>query len=304
MNNTYHFNKVEAESISGRFGSDFYNKLPGLLALYSQKWHLNAISLIPSYSAGLVFTCLSEERGPSILKLEDPNYPDFTAYAWHTLLEYGGKGFCKPYEADLEKGVLLIERILPGIALREEKALDKRLSVFIDLYKKLHRVPSGMYLYPSYRDWVVGVTDKMKDREDCRELYGYMAKAKAIFLSVEAEYKKQVLLHGDFHHDNILLGNDGHYVLIDPKGVLGHPVFDLPRFILNEFEDNLTKELKDKISYIIRYLEGELSIPAQTLRRCLYVEAVMAQCWDAENTAAAESLLRLTEAARFAESLL
>ena len=95
MNNIYTFNPVEAESISRCFGSDFYNKLPELLSLYSQKWHLNALSLIPSYSAGLVFTCISEERGPSIQKLEDPNYPDFTAYAWHTLLEYGGKGVCK-----------------------------------------------------------------------------------------------------------------------------------------------------------------------------------------------------------------
>lgn len=64
-----------------------------------------------------------------------------------------------------------------------------------------------------------------------------------------------MLLHGDFHHDNILLSNNGDYVIIDPKGVIGDPVFDIPRFILNEFGDEITTELYKKINGIIGFLE-------------------------------------------------
>lgn len=67
-----------------------------------------------------------------------------------------------------------------------------------------------------------------------------------------------MLLHGDFHHDNILLGNDGEYIIIDPKGVIGDPVFDIARFILNEFDDEITTELYKKINHIISILEKNL----------------------------------------------
>jgi streptomycin 6-kinase len=38
------------------------------------------------------------------------------------------------------------------------------------------------------------------------------------------------LVHGDFHHHNLLSHGDG-WVVIDPKPMVGEPEFDVPRFL-------------------------------------------------------------------------
>jgi streptomycin 6-kinase len=144
----------------------------------------------------------------------------------------------------------------------------------------------------------------MSKRQDCKELYLYMQKAKHICLSVSALYSQKMLLHGDFHHDNILLGNDGEYKLIDPKGVIGDPVFDVPRFILNEFGDEITTELYKKINDILCFLEKELNIPNHILKQCLYVETTMGVCWCVEDGATPEEYASLLKDVAFAETIL
>jgi len=131
-----------------------------------------------------------------------------------------------------------------------------------------------------------------------------MKKAKDICLSVSTLYSQKMLLHGDFHHDNILLGKDGEYIIIDPKGVIGDPVFDIARFILNEFFGEINRESHKKINYIICILEKNLNIPNYILRQCLYVETAMGACWSVEDGSTPEEYLRLIENVVFAETIL
>lgn len=109
--------------------------------------------------------------------------------------------------------------------------------------------------------------------------------------------------HGDFHHDNILLSNGGEYI-IDPKGVIGDPVFDVPRFILNEFGDEITTELLKKINDIICTLEVKLHIPKDILKQCLYVETAMGNCWSLEDGSTPEEYTSLIKNVQFAETIM
>ena len=43
------------------------------------------------------------------------------------------------------------------------------------------------------------------------------------------------VLHGDLHHDNILLGERG-WLAIDPKGLMGDPAFDAANLFYNPLE--------------------------------------------------------------------
>jgi hypothetical protein len=221
-----------------------------------------------------------------------------------TLRQYNGRRFCSVFEADMENGVLLEECVQPGNPLREERSLDRRLSVFSSLYKGLHIAPANEEIYPTYTEWVGRITEYMSKRHDCKELFLYMKKAKDICLSVAALYPQRMLLHGDFHHDNILLGKDGEYKIIDPKGVIGDPVFDVPRFILNEFGDEITTELYKKINDIIGVLEKTLHIPNDILRKCLFVETAMGICWCIEDGSTPEEYPGLLKTVAFAEAIL
>ncbi len=299
----YVFRSDEQERITSRFGGDFYGKLVGDLDVYTEKWRLDALSLIPSYSANLVFLCHSEDYGDAVLKIGDPAFPE-TRSEYLALRHFDGGRFCRVFAVDADKGALLIEHVKPGIPLRKELSLDKRLSVFCSLYRGLHAEPAEPERFPSYTGWVNRITEYMSQRQDCVELYEHMKKAREICLEVARRYTQKMLLHGDFHHDNILLGAGGEYRIIDPKGVVGDPVFDVPRFILNEFDNEITDGLFDKINSIVMALEESLRIPQGILRKCLYVETAMGMCWCVESGAGPEEMAKLMQTVVFAEAVL
>ncbi|MCJ7841283.1 phosphotransferase [Lederbergia sp. NSJ-179] len=303
MNKHYHFTRKEIESIINRFGKDFYEKVLRDLDVYAEKWTLTSFQFIPSYSANLVFTCYSENYGDAVLKIGNPASAEILT-EFHTLCQYNGRRFCKVFTADIDHGVMLEEWVQPGDTLRDESSLDKRLSVFCSLYQDLHVTPAKAEIYPTYIEWISRITDYMSKRQDCTELYLHMKKAKDIGLSISTLYSQKMLLHGDFHHDNILLSHNGEYKIIDPKGVVGDPVFDIPRFILNEFGDERTTEVYQKIKNIICFLEKNLMIPSDILKQCLYVETAMGMCWCVEDGASPEEYSNLIRDVAFAESIL
>ncbi|QGQ98138.1 aminoglycoside resistance protein [Paenibacillus psychroresistens] len=303
MNKSYRFTENEIENIINRFGRSFYGKVLRDIEVFADKWTLTSLQFIPSYSANLVFRCHSENYGSAVLKIGNSSSGE-TFKEFNTLSEYNGRRFCRVFDADIENGVMLEECVQPGNPLRDESSLDIRLSVFCSLFNGLHIMPTKAEIYPTYIEWVGRITEYMSKRQDCKELYLYMKKAKDICLSVSALYSQKMLLHGDFHHDNILLGKDGEYIIIDPKGVIGDPVFDVPRFILNEFGDEITPELYKKINYIIGILEQNLTIPNTILRQCLYVETAMGICWSVEDGATPEAYQSLLKEVAFADAIL
>ncbi|MDQ0874361.1 hypothetical protein QFZ77_003020 [Paenibacillus sp. V4I3] len=152
---------------------------------YSDKWALNSFQLIPSYSANLVVRCTSARFGSVVLKIGNPA---LISTEYNTLSQYYGSQFCKVFDADVESGVILEECVRPGISLRDEDLLDKRLSVFCSLYKGMHITPVKTGIYPTYTEWVSRITEYMSKRDDCTELYLHMKKAEDICLSVSSSY--------------------------------------------------------------------------------------------------------------------
>ena len=303
MSKPFDFRQDETEKIIHRFGKSFYEQVQEDLDTYAVRWDLSSYQLIPSYSANLVFTCSSRQYGEAVLKIAPPASKEFQ-YEYQALREFHGRRFCQVFEADPENGVILMEQVRPGVPLRDEPSLDRRLSVFCSLYRGLHVAPEHPERYPTYLGWVRRITEYMGTRADCKELYGYMKKAEEICLSLSAVYTRKMLLHGDLHHDNLLLGRNGGYVVIDPKGVVGDPIFDVPRFILNEFGDDITEALYRHINHVIHVLGKELDIPEKVLRQCLFVETAMGVCWSVEDGAPPEEYPKLLKYAAFAESIL
>ncbi|MDQ0230122.1 aminoglycoside phosphotransferase family protein [Metabacillus malikii] len=280
MSSSYCFRESEENTIINRFGQQFYNKVCNNINHFRNQWSLHSLKLIQSFSANLVFTCYSERFGDAVLKIGSS--PDITK-EYFTLKHYQDNNFCQIFAEDLNQGAILEQWVKPGTPLRAEQNLTNRLSVFSNLYKCLHKPHSNKAIFPTYTQWVTRITDYIASRDDCRVLSVYMNKAQEICFSITNFYSQEAMLHGDLHHDNILLGNNGQYVIIDPKGVVGDPIFDIPRFILNEFGDEKDVKAYQKISNIINTFEKNLKISKETLRQCLYIETVMAACWDVES---------------------
>lgn len=258
---------------------DLMNKL----RRYAIRWELSGFKQIDykSVTVNRLFTCVSAERGACVLKIGYDIKDIKNEY--NILQEYKDTRFCKVYEADIASGVVLLERIIPGTQLREEPDLDKRLDLFCEIFNGLHTQPVDKIIYPTYMEWVSRITKYMLGRKDYEALAHKMVLAEQVCCELWKKYSEEMLLHGDLHHDNILLGEDNDYRIIDPKGVIGDRVFDTPRFILNEFDDELGYDFDKKFEYIVGTFSEKLGIPEQDIRCLVYVEMCMAQCWHVES---------------------
>ena len=258
---------------------------------YALRWGLSNIRQIDykSVTMNRLFTCNSAEHGECILKVGYDIKEIKNEY--NILQEYKGTRFCKVYEADIENGILLLERIIPGIELREELDLDKRLELFCEVFSALHIQAADKSIYPTYMGWVSRITEYMRGRKDYEILANKMTQAERICIELCEKFSGEMLLHGDLHHHNILLGKNNYYRIIDPKGVIGDRVFDIPRFISNEFDGFASNESKaevdhdfdKKFKYIIKTFSEKFDIPEQDILHLAYVEMCMAQCWHVES---------------------
>jgi len=272
---------MDKENIIAHFGEAFYAKVLNDLEKYASEWDLSELEQIDYYSVSCIFKCVSNKHGKCVLKIGKS--AGVTGNEYRILREYNGSRFCKVYEADVANGILLIERITPGTQLCDGPELDKRLDLFYDLFCGLHIEPADKAVYPTYMGWVARITEYMRSRTDYKILCEKMVAAEEICRRLCEKYSSEMLLHGDLHHDNILFGIDSRYRIIDPKGVIGDRVFDIPRFILNEFDDVHDDNFIKKFTHITRTLAEKLNMPEYDIRCLTHVEMCMANCWNVES---------------------
>lgn len=297
-----YFKQDETEKIISRFGESFYEKVLRDIVTYTEKWKLYDFEFVHSYSANCVFKCRSELFGNAVLKIGKPSKEVITEY--NTLCEYNGRRLCKVYESDVKNGIILEECIQPGDSLFHGNPYEERISIFCSLFNGLHIAPIRTAQYPTYIEWVDKSVNYLSKREDCMELFKHIEKAKEICLSVSALYPRKMLLHGDLHHGNIILNHNGGYTIIDPKGVIGDPIFDISRFILNEFSDTLSPEKYQEIEELLCDLAKQLDIPSKILKLCLYVETAIWLCDDLEKGSSLEECAFLVDNVIHAEALI
>lgn len=280
-------NSTEIEMITGHYGIKFFNKTSRAIDTLTEKWQITDLKLIDSFSSSLVLRGKSAEYGDIIFKIAR-NQSEFNNEV-SALKYFNDSSICRLYEVDYENEVLLIEEISPGNTLYEENNLNKRIEVFCDLYNTMHsnndEIKSCDFekSYQSYNDWVFRITEYMSTKEDWNELAIHMEYSKEIYIELSKEYPAVELLHGDFHYYNILKSKDG-YKVIDPKGVIGNPLFDVPRYILNEYWDTEDKSMKlQTVKEVIHLISEYLEIDEKVLKKLLYIEASMAMSWFVES---------------------
>jgi hypothetical protein len=118
------------------------------------------------------------------------------------------------FAADPETGALLMERLLPATPFKQRCSPDY---LGLDVFRRI-------------RDQVVTLNpDGMSTISD---YYGTSYPALDHLIETSP---KEVFLHGDLHHENILLDR-GHWRPIDPKGLRGDPAFEAVAFLRNALD--------------------------------------------------------------------
>lgn len=191
-----------------------------------------------------------------------------------------------------QKGMLLLERAVPGRALKSyfpEKDKDA-IHISCECLKRLHQavIPAD-HQFPHIKDWLIAL-----DKEFNIPTH-YLNKARKLRNELIATSAPSVLLHGDLHHDNILQNGDD-WVVIDPKVVIGEPAYEVAAFIRNPIPQLLAhNDASSIISHRIKYFAEILKLPEQRIHDWCYVQAVLAWIWALEDGCDAAYFKKLTE---------
>jgi streptomycin 6-kinase len=90
-----------------------------------------------------------------------------------------------------------------------------------------------------------------------------------------------MLLHGDFHHENVLSAQRQPWLALDPKGVIGDPAYEVGAYLYNPIpEDVIEKKL---IAHRIDQFSEALNIDRQRLIGWGIVQAVLSAVWSYED---------------------
>lgn len=262
-----------AERFLEKLGAESFNERIRTAEKYIEQWELSEVEFKSELSNNnLIFFAVSKQYGKVIFKLRLPNGFDNEILA---LKSFQGENVCKLYAYSLEDEAYIMERIVPAHTLYESAPRDERIKIASALFRGLHRTDAPDRTFPTYTEWFEEAKEGTKNRADCKDLFPYLESAEQMLKDLCEAYSRRLLLHGDLHHENILKNENGGYTVTDPKGVIGDPVFDLSRFILDEFRDDLTSEPKEVILDFVQRLGDGVGIPCETLLRCVYMETVI-----------------------------
>ncbi len=282
----FQFEIEDVNKIKNKLGSNFYSSINKVINLLMSRWGIIELDLIKSFSSNIIFKGVSKDFKSVIIKVFS-NKDEFIGEV-NALNFFDESLFCKLLDVDYANLALLEEMVLPGTQLAKEKNIKTRLNVFCDLYKQLHYKSNkeslqfnenDIFYFNSYRDWIYRITEYMCGQDNWNEFADYMLRAKKLYLDLSQTYTEKCLLHGDLHYYNILKAKNG-YIMIDPKGVIGNPIFDTSRYMLNEFWDNKNSIKIDEImDTVFGILSSNLCISRKVLSELLYIEGVMGVCW-------------------------
>lgn len=276
----YYVSNEELTQIKKHFGNEFTKKILYNIELSIKEWNIDSLELMLYFSVSCLFMCRSNIFGDCVLKIcKSSNQADLE---YKTLLEYNDSTYCNVYAKNSEQGILLLERIEPGTTLHNVTSLDKRLDIYCNLLKKIHKSTCCENIFPTYTQWIDKTANTISKTPQCKTLYTHMKKAQKLYHSLLTKYNRKLLLHGDLHHGNILYDNKKGYRIIDPKGVIGDPVFEIGRFILNE-PYNGADFPSEHIQKIITGLSERLNLPEYDIMQFFYIELCLAECWHMED---------------------
>lgn len=274
------------ENIGGNSGTSWLNTLPNKIDKLSKKWSLTHVLPFSNLTFGFV-AAATQNTKPVVIKIA---FDDI--FMESEFLKYNnGNGMVKILDVDIEQNALLLEKITPGITLKDfpTSLFHSKIKIYANIVNTIASVPSNNNsVFPSIESWCEALTKidttivNKKISEKALQVVDYLLKTS----------KNIYLCHGDLHLENILQDNDK-WIAIDPKGVIAEKEFEVTGFPLLS-DDELFKKvnLAKRIMSRNHSLALQFQFNPQRLLAWFFIKYMLSIQWHIEdNTNYNKSLL-------------
>lgn len=272
MNKIFHANVAQ---IWGNQGIAWLAQLPEIITHLAQQWQLTTLNEAKNLSYNYLLLGHHDQQ-PIALKI------GYDAHAYHreknALITYNGTACIQLIDYDDTHNALLLERALPGNSLKDFFPHDDTyaLTHMVHVMQQLHTVP----IPTTHQFETLADTLTILHNPPAPLTHNpHTRKAVQIADHLLTTQPTQVLLHGDLHHDNILACSNS-WKAIDPKGVVGDPLFDICSFVRNPFPELLDqKDMQEIMHQRMRNFSTLLNAEYTRIQQWNYVAAVISACW-------------------------
>lgn len=272
--------KSKIISMFGQIGQEWLSNIPTIIYKYVTKFNLQNLKVHEDLSVNLIIFAECEELGEIVLKIGPPIFNELIYRETKALEEFNGRNACKCYYSNLDDGIRILERLIPGETLNSIEDREERIMIFCEFALGLDVELKSSIKLPTYReilDRSINLSNEQPEKfEPLKRLINI---ANDLYKDIENQNLPKYLLHADLHHGNILTsGNERKAV--DPHGFLGERVLETARFMENEIEKQDIS--KDNILEVVNLVAINFNEDRETILKVLFIDYVLSTCWDLE----------------------
>lgn len=269
-------------TIKNTFGVDgetFLTSLPSLIDESARRWDLASIRPVPNLSYNFVAFAKQREK-EVVLKIGVPRDELLSEMAALNL--FNGNGACQLFDHDPQKGLLLLERLHPGRMLSELQDDDERTNIAAEVMQKIWRDAPEDLTFIRLTDWFHGLKRIRPGFEGGTGPFPKKLLEQVESILPQLFESPSLLLHGDFHHFNILSSERG-WQVIDPKGVIGPAGYEIGPLMLNPWSRSFDAHLfKVQTERRVSILSERLGWERGFILNWATAHAILSAWWDLE----------------------
>jgi streptomycin 6-kinase len=266
-------------------GSGWLQSLPQTVDDCARAWGFRLRPPQRESIASFVVPVQIPDGSTAILKCGLPENPEFGSEA-HALRCFDGRGAVRLLEVDFNRGAMLIEHASPGQPLTLLEDDDQATRMAAVLMQRLWRPVPECDAFPTLADWHKGF-GRLRQRFNGGTgplSSDLVDRAEKLYTELIDSTETPMLLHGDLHHDNIVSARREAWLALDPKGVIGDPVFETVALLHNPISVvNAHPDAKSMLQRRINILADVLGFRRQRIRDWALAQGMLSAWWCIED---------------------
>lgn len=284
----------KVERVHGDRGRAWLEKLPALVNECRERWSLNLGQPFANLSYNLALPATGPDGVDLVLKLGVPCPELLTEAA--ALDVFQGVGAVRLLDHDAPRGILLMERAIPGSPVHELQSEPEATRTAARVMRDLWQPPPANHAFPSLEIWFQAFARLRKNFAGGSGPFPpqLIDKAEHTFAALNASTVYQVLLHGDLHHANLLFSGKRGWLAIDPKGICGDAGYEVGPFMLNQLPAGAPETvMREILKQRLVIFSEELAVSERRLAQWSFCHAVLSALWDFEESAEWRQTMKL-----------
>ncbi len=266
-----------------------------LLKRYLASWHLAHPEPLASTATSNVYTVVSADGVPAVLKLLTPLGIKDEQNGAVALRYFNGHGAVRLMRADHQAHLLEYADGEALTALVQRGEDEQATSIIADVLNQLHSVQASIPPALTPLDVWFRALFRKAQTDQQNGIESVFRRAAAVAERLLAQPQQIRVLHGDIHHANMRYHAARGWLAFDPKGLVGERTYDAANTLLNPMDMPELVVHEGRILRTAEILADRMSIERDRLLAFVFAYAGLSASWSLADGDSSADALRVAQ---------